>query len=103
MLSEQEHYLLNVISRGLHEDDRRFCLAVQAGRPRAPKEYRRRWLRLLLLVAVTAALFSTAGATGNEEVLVVAVSVGTMGAALAQLHSPDRIWPRRGRHGRRRR
>ncbi|MEN3306300.1 MAG: hypothetical protein V7603_2502 [Micromonosporaceae bacterium] len=100
MLSQQEQDRLNAISRALRADDRRFCAAVQAGRPRAPKEYRRRWTRLLLLVAVTAALFAFALARGSPALLAVTVATSTLGAPLVHLTSPDRT--PRSRHRRRR-
>jgi Protein of unknown function (DUF3040) len=103
MLSEQDQHRLNAIARELHEDDRRFCLAVQAGRPRAPREYRQRWIRLLLLTAVAVSLFTTAVAAGNSVALVVAVVISTVGGVLVQLQSPDRPWRRRTLFGRRRR
>jgi hypothetical protein len=94
MLSEQDQYRLNAIARSLHEDDHRFCLAVQEGRPRAPKEYRRRWASLLVLLVITVALFTTAATTGNVAALVVAVTISSAGTVILQLGSPDRPWQR---------
>jgi hypothetical protein len=96
ILSQQEQDRLNAISRALHADDRRFCAAVRAGRPRAPKEYRRRWTRLALLLAVTALLFAVALARNSPGLLTAAVVLSTAGAPLVHLTSPDRT-PRRRR------
>ena len=60
MLSERDQDRLNAIARELREDDRRFCIAVEVGRPRSPKEYRQRWIRMLVVVVVSAAVFITA-------------------------------------------
>ena len=53
MLSERDQDRLNAIARELREDDRRFCIAVEVGRPRSPKEYRQRWIRMLVVVVVS--------------------------------------------------
>jgi hypothetical protein len=94
-LSQQEKDRLNAISRGLLAEDWRFWLAVRNGRPRAPKEYRRRWYRLLLLVLATTALFAVALAKASAPLLAVAVALSTAGAPLIHLMSPDKTSRRR--------
>jgi hypothetical protein len=101
-LSQQERDRLNAISRALQADDWRFWVAVRTGRPRAPKEYRRRWRRLGLLILATAAVFAVALAEASPALLAVAVVLSTTGAPLIHLGSPDRT-PRRHRGLRRRR
>ena len=94
MLSERDQDRLNAIARELREDDRRFCIAVEVGRPRSPKEYRQRWIRMLVVVVVLAAVFITAVAARNSVALVIAIGFSTLGTVLVQLPSPDRPWRR---------
>lgn len=59
MLSERERHLLELIEADLCAGDKRFADAMRAGRPKPPREYRRTWgvvLMVLGLLGVVAVL-----------------------------------------------
>jgi hypothetical protein len=79
MLSERDEQVLNQIERGLLLADPRFVAAMRVGRPRPPREYRRGWSVLLVVLAVLA--FGTVVTTGNPVALLVLLGIGIVGLA----------------------
>jgi hypothetical protein len=95
MLGKRDRDRLDAIARELRAEDLRFYLAIEAGRPRAPREYRTRRRCMLLVLLAASPLFVAAVAVGNRLVFLVAVVFVSAGAALVQARSPDRPWHRR--------
>ena len=77
MLSERDRQVLNQIESGLASRDRRFVDAMRAGRPRAPREYRRTvalLLTLLWLLCLIAVI-----ATGSPVAVLAMILVSIAG------------------------
>jgi hypothetical protein len=54
MLSERERHLLELIEADLSAGDKRFAAAMRAGRPKPPREYRRTWTVVLVVLGLLA-------------------------------------------------
>src|SRR5690349_10034841 len=89
---------LAALALALARDDPRFAKAIGTGRPRLPREYRRRrtWLSVLLLGAV--AVFVVSIATGRIYLVLAAISLAVGSLTLTWPDWPDR--PGRRRRGR---
>jgi hypothetical protein len=77
MLSERERQMLDLIEADLSAGDRRFADAMRVGRPRPPREYRRTWMFVLLVLGVLA--FGVVLFTGHPMAVVILTSVAIVG------------------------
>jgi len=73
MLSERERQMLESIEADLSSVDPRFAAGMRAGRPLAPREYRRTWTVLLAVLGVLA--FGAILITGHPLAVVALVIV----------------------------
>jgi Protein of unknown function (DUF3040) len=73
MLSERERQMLHQMEMGLSCTDPRFVAAMRLGRPRAPREYRRTALGLLMLLGFLA--FVAVIATGHPLALIALLAI----------------------------
>jgi hypothetical protein len=77
MLSERDRQVLGQIEDSLTASDPKFVAAMRRGRPRAPREYGRLWMILLVVLGV--ASFVVVTATGHPLAVVSLIVVGVTG------------------------
>ncbi|GAA1031029.1 hypothetical protein GCM10009557_25020 [Virgisporangium ochraceum] len=77
MLSERERHLLELIEADLSAGDRRFAAAMRAGRPKPPREYRRTWTAVLVVLGLLGVVAVVV--TGHWGAVLALVAVAVLG------------------------
>jgi hypothetical protein len=83
MLSQEDRDRLAAIAAQLHRDDPRFAAALASGRPRQPREYRRRSTCLLLLTLLPLLTFELL--TGNVVIVLIVLAIAAAGPLLERI------------------
>jgi hypothetical protein len=99
-MSPNDSDRLQAIALEISLEDPRFAAALGNGRPRLPREYRRRRAWMLLLLVGAAGMFAASVAIGRVYLVLAAISVAVGALTLAWPDWPDR--PRRRWRRRRR-
>jgi Flp pilus assembly protein TadB len=73
MLSERDRRVLESIETNLYSVDQRFVTGLRSGVPRAPREYRRTWTIVLVVLGVLA--FAAILITGHPLAVAALVAV----------------------------
>jgi Flp pilus assembly protein TadB len=77
MLSERDRQVLDSMEADLYSADRRFVAGMRSGRPRVPREYRRTWSIVLLVLSLLA--FGLVLFTGHPLAVVALMAVAVVG------------------------